>query len=56
MYNFVKEERNVGMRTLTVKRKKKFTASLAKMKVYIEDPQANEITINDTRPAGFWAP
>ena len=48
MYNFVKEERNVGMRTLTVKRKKKFTASLAKMKVYIEDPQANEITINDT--------
>lgn len=34
------------MRNLTIKRNKTFVASLAKMKVYIEDPTAAEITIN----------
>lgn len=34
------------MRNLTIRRDKSFVASLIKMKVYIEDPVANEITIN----------
>lgn len=36
------------MRNLTIKRAKSFVACLAKMKVYIEDPTSNEITINHT--------
>ena len=36
------------MRNLTIKREKSFVGSLAKMKVYIEDPTSNEICINDT--------
>ena len=35
------------MRNLTIKREKSFVGSLAKMKVYIEDPASNEICIND---------
>ncbi len=35
------------MRNLTIKREKSFVGSLAKMKVYIEDPTSNEILIND---------
>ncbi len=35
------------MRNLTIKREKCFVGSLAKMKVYIEDPTSNEISIND---------
>lgn len=35
------------MRNLTIKRIKSFVGCLAKMKVYIEDPTSNEITIND---------
>ena len=35
------------MRNLTIKRVKSFVGSLAKMKVYIEDPTSNEICIND---------
>ena len=34
------------MRNLTITRQKSFVASLAKMKVYIEDPEANELEIN----------
>lgn len=34
------------MRNLTIKRKKSFVASLAKMKVYIEDPEAQDLRIN----------
>lgn len=34
------------MRNLTIKRNKSFVACLGKMKVYIEDPNANELTIN----------
>ena len=34
------------MRKLTIKRTKSFVACLAKMKVYIEDPTANELLIN----------
>jgi len=34
------------MRNLTIKRKKSFVASLAKMKVYIEDPDAQDLRIN----------
>lgn len=36
------------MRSLTIKRAKKFTACLAVMKVYIEDPDSNELTIDGT--------
>lgn len=36
------------MRNLTIKREKAFAASLAKVKVYIEDAIANELTINGT--------
>ncbi len=36
------------MRNLTIKREKSFVGSLAKMKIYIEDPTSNEIRINDT--------
>ena len=35
------------MRNLIIKREKSFVGSLAKMKVYIEDPTSNEICIND---------
>ena len=35
------------MRKLTIKRTKTFVACLAKMKVYIEDHSASEITISD---------
>ena len=35
------------MRKLTIKRTKSFVACLAKMKVYIEDPTANELLIGD---------
>lgn len=35
------------MRNLTIKRTKSFVACLAKMKIYIEDPTASEITINN---------
>lgn len=35
------------MRNLTIKREKSFVGSLAKMKVYVEDPTSNEIFIND---------
>ena len=35
------------MRNLTIKRAKNFVGSLAKMKVYVEDPTSNEICIND---------
>ncbi len=35
------------MRNLTIKREKSFVGSLAKIKVYIEDPTSNEICIND---------
>ena len=35
------------MRKLTIKRTKRFVACLMKMKVYIEDRSASEITIND---------
>ena len=34
------------MRNLTIRREKHFVASLATMKVYIEDPTANDLTIN----------
>lgn len=36
------------MRNLTIKRTKSFVACLAKMKVYIEDSESNEIIINNT--------
>jgi len=36
------------MRKLTIKRTKSFVGSLAKMKIYIEDPNSNEILINNT--------
>lgn len=36
------------MRNLTIKRAKRYVASLTRMKVYIEDPEANELTINGT--------
>lgn len=36
------------MRNLTIKRTKSFVGCLAKIKIYIEDPTACEITINDT--------
>ena len=36
------------MRNLTIKRNKTFVASLTKMKVYIEDPAVNELTIHNT--------
>lgn len=35
------------MRSLTITRAKRFVASLGKMKVYIEDPDASEITIQN---------
>ena len=35
------------MRNLTIKREKSFVGSLAKMKIYIEDPTSNEMRIND---------
>ena len=35
------------MRNLTIKRGKSFVGSLAKMKIYIEDPTSNEMRIND---------
>ena len=35
------------MRNLTIKREKSFVGSLAKLKVYIEDPTSNEMRIND---------
>ncbi len=35
------------MRNLTIKREKSFVGSLAKIKVYIEDPTSNEMRIND---------
>ena len=34
------------MRNLTIQRRKTFVASLCKLKIYIEDPMSNEITIN----------
>lgn len=34
------------MRNLTIKRKKSFVAALARMKVYIEDPDAQDLQIN----------
>ena len=34
------------MRKLTIKRRKTFVACLMKLKVYIEDPSAGELTIN----------
>lgn len=34
------------MRNLTIKRHKSFVASLVKMKLYIEDPESNELKIN----------
>ena len=36
------------MRNLTIKRTKSFVACLAKIRIYIEDPTANEISINNT--------
>lgn len=36
------------MRNLTIKRTKTFVGSLAKLKIYIEDPTSREITINNT--------
>jgi len=36
------------MRRLTIKREKSFVASLAKLKIYIEDPASDEIRINGT--------
>ena len=36
------------MRNLTIKRTKSFVGCLGKMKVYIEDPLSNEMTINNT--------
>ena len=35
------------MRNLTILRRKKAAAALTKMKVYIEDPFSNELTIKD---------
>ena len=35
------------MRNLTIKRTKSFVGSLAKMKIYIEDPASNEMLINN---------
>lgn len=35
------------MRNLTIKRKKTFVASLGKLKIYIEDPNASEITVDN---------
>ncbi len=35
------------MRTLTIKREKRFVGCLVKMKVYIEDPAGNELMIQD---------
>ena len=35
------------MRNLTIKREKSFVGSLAKIKIYIEDPTSSEIRIND---------
>ena len=35
------------MRNVTIKRKKKFVASLSKVRIYIEDPFSSELTIND---------
>jgi hypothetical protein len=37
------------MRNLTITRQKSFVASLVKLKVYIEDPVAGELTINNIR-------
>ena len=37
-----------GMRNLTILREKSFVGSLAKMKVYIEDPASAELTISGT--------
>lgn len=34
------------MRTLTIKRTKRFVAFLVKMKIYVEDPTSDEIVIN----------
>lgn len=36
------------MRYLTIKRTKSFVGCLVKMKIYIEDPASNEMTINNT--------
>ncbi len=36
------------MRNLTIKRTKSFVGCLAKMKIYIEEPTSNEISINNT--------
>ncbi|MBQ6431839.1 MAG: hypothetical protein IJJ99_08195 [Oscillospiraceae bacterium] len=35
------------MRNLTIKRRKRFVACLYKMRIYVEDPAAGELTIND---------
>ena len=37
------------MRTLTVKRDKRYVGSLAKIKLYIEDPTSNDIVINHVK-------
>lgn len=37
------------MRNLTIKRTKSFVGCLIKMKIYIEDPASNEITINNVK-------
>jgi hypothetical protein len=42
-------ERGNIMRNLTITRQKSFVASLVKLKVYIEDPVAGELTINNIR-------
>ena len=36
------------MRNLTIKREKTFVGSLGTLKIYIEDPNAGDTTINDT--------
>ena len=36
------------MRNLTIKRNKSFVACLGKMKIYIEDPESNDLVINNT--------
>lgn len=37
------------MRNLTIERRKRFVASLAKMYVYLEDAEAGDIDINGVR-------
>lgn len=45
-YNKISLKRRNGMRNVTIRRAKSFAACLGKVKVYVEDPTASELTIN----------